>query len=510
MARTLLFFLHCTYDPCAAETVSMSFVPNSLLQANAAVKPQADPVIPAPTVVAPPKDNAFSFAQVYQNTQSNPVKVAFNPVKPMVDQAPVVPSKPDAPVSNANNQDASAQSSVAGSGKSLPAGKSTKADGKTASADDKGAPGKTAADGTTASTDTAKSDDKTASSDDTTTTTDTPVAVATPDPTVDPALLQAAAPATPAPAAPVDPALVQAPVAAAVSAAAKPAATTAPAADDDFDPAADPLDNLPAVRLAMEQGGHVSSGSQTSAKSTDNTNTDATDSTLAQNQANNVVTMLDQKTDSGSGDQGGDKSFKTLIDDGLKDIKSASSDTRVDDFANRLAALTQAATPKTANALPANQPLAMHQSGWSEEVVNRVMYLSSANLKSAEIQLQPAELGRLDIKVLMFADQPTQISFISAHAGVRDALEGNMPRLRDMLQQQGLGQADVTVSDQARGWAGQGQGAQQQQQQAHKGSGSGGSLSGDSEDDLSVAAVSEAAAASTSVVVGSSAVDYYA
>jgi len=302
-------------------------------------------------------------------------------------------------------------------------------------------------------------------------------------------------------------------VAAAVSAAAKPAATTAPAADDDFDPAADPLDNLPAVRLAMEQGGHVSSGSQTSAKSTDNTstNTDATDSTLAQNQANNVVTMLDQKSDPGSSDQGGDKSFKTLIDDGLKDIKSASSDTRVDDFANRLAALTQAATPKTANALPANQPLAMHQSGWSEEVVNRVMYLSSANLKSAEIQLQPAELGRLDIKVNMSADQPTQISFISAHAGVRDALEGNMPRLRDMLQQQGLGQADVTVSDQARGWAGQGQGAQQQQQQAHKGSGSGGSLSGDSEDDLSVGAVSEAsAAASTSVVVGSSAVDYYA
>jgi len=490
----------------------MSLVPNSLLQANAAVKPQADPVIPAPTVVAPPKDNAFSFAQVYQSTQSNPVKVAFNPAKSMADKPPVAPAKSDVPASKADNQNASAQSSVAGSGKSLPADKTTKVDGKTASADDKGASDKSAADGTTASTDTAKSDDKTASSDDTTTTTDTPVAVATPDPTVDPALLQAAAPATPAPAAPVDPALVQAPVAAAVSAAAKPAATTAPAADYDFDPAADPLDNLPAVRLAMEQGGHVSSGSQTSAKSTDNTstNTDATDSTLAQNQANNVVTMLDQKTDPGSSDQGGDKSFKTLIDDGLKDIKSASSDTRVDDFANRLAALTQAATPKTANALPANQPLAMHQSGWSEEVVNRVMYLSSANLKSAEIQLQPAELGRLDIKVNMSADQPTQISFISAHAGVRDALEGNMPRLRDMLQQQGLGQADVTVSDQARGWAGQGQGAQQQQQQAHKGSGSGGSLSGDSQDDLSVAAVSEAAAASTSVVVGSSAVDYYA
>ncbi|KIH82341.1 flagellar hook-length control protein FliK [Pseudomonas batumici] len=491
----------------------MPLAPNSLLQATAAVKPQADAVISAPTAVAAPKDNAFSFAQVYQDTQSNPGKLAFNPVKPMADTAPVAPSKPDAPASNANNTDAAAQPPVAGSGKSLPADKSSKAGDKTASADGKGGPDKTKADGTTASTDAPKSGDKTASSDDASkATTDTPVAAATPDPTLDPALLQAAAATqTPAPApaaaTPVDPTVTPAPLAAAVTAAAKPAAATPPTAGDDFDPAADPLDNLPVVRLAMEQGGHVSSGSQASAKSTDN---NPVDPSLAQNQANNVVTLLDQKTDPGSTDQGGDKSFKTLIDDGLKDLKSASSDTRVDDFANRLAALTQAATPKTANALPVNQPLAMHQSGWSEEVVNRVMYLSSANLKSAEIQLQPAELGRLDIKVNMAADQPTQISFISAHAGVRDALEGNMPRLRDMLQQQGLGQADVTVSDQARGWAGQGQGTQQQQQQAQKGSNRGSGLGGDSQDDLSIAAAGETAAVSPSVVVGSSAVDYYA
>jgi len=486
----------------------MPLAPNSLLQANPAVKPQADAVIPAPTAVAAPKDNAFSFAQVYQDTQSNPGKLAFNPVKPMADKTPAVPSRPEAPASNANNTDAAAQPPVAGSGKSLPADKSSKADDKTASTDGKGGPDKTKADGTTASTDAPKSGDKTASSDDSSTaTTDTPVAVATPDPTLDPALLQAAAAtSTPAATTPVDPTVTQAPLAAAVTAAAKPAAS-APTAGDDFDPAADPLDNLPIVRLAMEQGGHVSSGSQALAKSTDN---NSVDPSLAQNQANSVVTLLDQKTDPGSTDQGGDKSFKTLIDDGLKDLKSASSDTRVDDFANRLAALTQAATPKTANALPVNQPLAMHQSGWSEEVVNRVMYLSSANLKSAEIQLQPAELGRLDIKVNMAADQPTQISFISAHAGVRDALEGNMPRLRDMLQQQGLGQADVTVSDQARGWAGQGQGAQQQQQQAQKGSNSGSGLGGDSQDDLSIAAAGETAAVSPSVVVGSSAVDYYA
>ncbi len=68
----------------------------------------------------------------------------------------------------------------------------------------------------------------------------------------------------------------------------------------------------------------------------------------------------------------------------------------------------------------------MHQSGWTEEVVNRVMYLSSANLKAADIQLQPAELGRLDIRVNMVPDQQTQVTFMSAHPGVREALDGQM------------------------------------------------------------------------------------
>ncbi len=104
-------------------------------------------------------------------------------------------------------------------------------------------------------------------------------------------------------------------------------------------------------------------------------------------------------------------------------------------------ASTQAATPRTANALPpvTNAPLAMHQSGWTDEIVNRVMYLSSANLKSAEIQLQPAELGRLDIKVNMTADQQAQVNFMSAHPVVREALESQSGRLREMFAQQGMG-----------------------------------------------------------------------
>ncbi|MES2871226.1 MAG: flagellar hook-length control protein FliK [Pseudomonadota bacterium] len=264
-------------------------------------------------------------------------------------------------------------------------------------------------------------------------------------------------------------------------------------ADDGFDPEADPLDNMPAVRLAMEQGGHVSASSQSPTK-----NTTLDTAAMAQGQASGIAQLSDSQTDASDSGEGGEKAFKGLLDDGLKDLKSASSDTRVDDFANRLAALTQASVPKTVNALPVNQPLAMHQSGWSEEVVNRVMYLSSANLKSADIQLEPAELGRLDIRVNIAADQSAQVNFVSGHAGVREALDSQMHRLREMLAQQGMGQVDVNVSDQSRGWQGQ---EQQNQSRANA------RFDGGNEDESSVA---PAEAVAPSIVLGSSAVDYYA
>lgn len=451
----------------------MPLTPNVLLQAASQAKTQAAPANPLANV-AEPGDKASSFAQVYaKQSQNSPASVNDAPVRPARDKGAEAGGKKDAVADKA----AAPEPEVADSGNTLPADK----------------PG--------ASDDTVASDDGQPS--------DAPLADAAPaDPSLDPSQLQVTQPAplpdVPAPVVEVtQPEVeVQPVVAAAVVATA-----AALPAEPDFDPEADPLDALPAVRLAMEQGGHVSASSQAQPKAAPSTASTAPDGELtsAQNFANGMASMLDVQASKDSTEQGGDKAFSGLIDDGLKDLKGASSDTRVDDFANRLAALTQAATPKTANVVPVNQPLAMHQSGWSEEVVNRVMYLSSVNLKSADIQLQPAELGRLDIRVNMIPDQQTQVTFMSAHAGVREALEGQMHRMREMFNQQGLGQVDVNVSDQNRGWQGQEQA--QQGQSRSSGTQSGGVL--DAADDELPQGVAEIAAA-PATVIGSSAVDYYA
>ena len=133
------------------------------------------------------------------------------------------------------------------------------------------------------------------------------------------------------------------------------------------------------------------------------------------------------------------------------------------------------------------------------EITKKAIQEAFSNLKSADIQLQPAELGRLDIRVNVAADQSTQVNFVSGHAAVREALDSQMHRLRDMLAQQGMGQVDVNVSDQSRNWQGQGQ--EQQGQQRSRASG------GRFEDDAPLAAAEPVA---PSIVLGTSAVDYYA
>lgn len=90
------------------------------------------------------------------------------------------------------------------------------------------------------------------------------------------------------------------------------------------------------------------------------------------------------------------------------------------------------------------------QPSWGEAMVEKVMWMSSQNLRSVEIQLDPAELGPLEIHI-QHRGQELQVQFVSQNPSVREALEAQMHRLRDMFGQQGLDQAEVTVADRSAG-----------------------------------------------------------
>ncbi len=85
---------------------------------------------------------------------------------------------------------------------------------------------------------------------------------------------------------------------------------------------------------------------------------------------------------------------------------------------------------------------------WGKAVGESIRMFVNQNLQSAEIKLNPPQLGPIDVRINVNQDQATVV--ISAqHGVVREALDAALPRLRDMLTEQGFSQVDVNVSQHA-------------------------------------------------------------
>ncbi len=279
--------------------------------------------------------------------------------------------------------------------------------------------------------------------------------------------------------------------------------------DASHDPTLDALNTLPGVRMALEIGAQQAQATTQQAGPTAGAITAAISDDGAQTFAGTLAVLAEQ----GAGEGEGSFKIGKLDIDSLKDIErlqDGAGESHNDNLAGRLSALSQAISQQTSASARAvlvpGQPLAMQQGGWSEAVVDKVMWLSSQNLKSAEIQLDPAELGRLEVRVDISKDL-TQVTFASPHAGVRDALEGQMQRLRDLFTQQGMNLLDVNVSDQSlsRGWQGQGQNQGQDGEGQRRGDSASGLAHSEDDKPSSVGEVR-----STTLINARRLVDYYA
>jgi len=229
-----------------------------------------------------------------------------------------------------------------------------------------------------------------------------------------------------------------------------------------LDPELDALNQLPAVRMALQMGAKENAKVD-HATLHDRLNPAAQNAAQSPGQSMLASRLLEEAQPvEGDSLELPDLQLESLSAAGLEALKESSAQTPAENFVSKLNALSQAIGQQQSLAARApvlpGQPLPMQQGGWSEAVVDRVMLMSSQNLKSAEIQLDPAELGRLEVRISVNQEQ-TQVTFASPHAGVRDALDAQMHRLRELFAQQGMNLLDVNVSDQSlnRGWQGQGQ-----------------------------------------------------
>lgn len=111
-------------------------------------------------------------------------------------------------------------------------------------------------------------------------------------------------------------------------------------------------------------------------------------------------------------------------------------------------ALEQLGQVRTESAKPVSTGIQtpLGQREWAGELSQRLMMMVSSKLKTAEIHLNPKELGPVEVRIRMHEDK-AHVVFTSQVAQTREALEQAVPRLREMFEQNGVGLGNVDVQD---------------------------------------------------------------
>ncbi|MEZ8651494.1 flagellar hook-length control protein FliK [Vibrio splendidus] len=112
---------------------------------------------------------------------------------------------------------------------------------------------------------------------------------------------------------------------------------------------------------------------------------------------------------------------------------------------------TVGSAPTRAEIQAAQQaPLQLTKELANEQVAEKVQMMMSKNLKNLDIRLDPPELGQMKIRMTMNNDV-ANVHFTVSNQQARDVIEQTLPRLREMLAQQGLQLADSSVQQQSSG-----------------------------------------------------------
>jgi flagellar hook-length control protein FliK len=108
-------------------------------------------------------------------------------------------------------------------------------------------------------------------------------------------------------------------------------------------------------------------------------------------------------------------------------------------LSNTTVTASQSAAPQD---VKVDAPVGQHK--WGGEFAQKIVWLSSQQHQVAEIRLNPAHLGPVEVMLSITQDQATA-QFVSPHSAVRDAIQEALPRLREMMAENGIQLGNVMV-----------------------------------------------------------------
>ena len=89
----------------------------------------------------------------------------------------------------------------------------------------------------------------------------------------------------------------------------------------------------------------------------------------------------------------------------------------------------------------------MRDQAWGDQLGDRVLMMAGGKTQTAEIRLTPAELGPLRVQVSV-DDGNASLAFQVQHAATREAIEQALPRLREILAENGITLSQTSVGEQ--------------------------------------------------------------
>lgn len=84
---------------------------------------------------------------------------------------------------------------------------------------------------------------------------------------------------------------------------------------------------------------------------------------------------------------------------------------------------------------------------WREDFTQQVVVMAKTEVASAEIKLNPPQLGPIEIS-LSIKNDIAEANFAAASAPVREAIEASLPRLKEMFAEVGITLGNTSVSQQ--------------------------------------------------------------
>lgn len=148
-----------------------------------------------------------------------------------------------------------------------------------------------------------------------------------------------------------------------------------------------------------------------------------------------ILAAMPEKTD-GLAANSGSKSSDASFADTLRNSTASTG-------------INPAQTPMQATSLATTVPVKdvatpIVSAHWASDVGNQLRWMVNQRESRADLVLNPPQLGRIEVSISLNGDQASA-SFVSANPEVRDALQGSLPRLREVLADAGvfLGQANI-------------------------------------------------------------------